>query len=66
MYLWNFSFIPVIVAATKPNRNVAQQATATNTSSAYDDLEKLSKLKEQGVLTEEEFNKLKADCLTRM
>ena len=69
-YFWLgffFSFIPVIVAATKPNAYAASQATAQRTSSsAYDDLEKLAKLKEQGVLSEEEFNKLKAECLEKL
>ena len=66
-YFWLgffFSFIPVIIAATKPNQNtiVAQQPV----SNAFDDLEKLAKLKEQGVLTESEFNKMKADILAKM
>ena len=39
---------------------------AATGSSPYDDLEKLAKLKEQGVISEEEFNRLKADCLGRM
>lgn len=69
-YFWLgffFSFIPVIVAATKPNLNAISQSAAQKTSSSpYEDLEKLAKLKEQGVLTEEEYNKLKAECLGRM
>lgn len=32
----------------------------------FEDLEKLAKLHEQGVLTDEEFNKLKADCLAKI
>ena len=68
-YFWLgffFSFIPVIVAATKPNRNMTQQTSAVKNTSAFEDLEKLAKLKEQGVLSDEEYNKLKADCLARM
>ena len=68
-YFWLgffFSFIPVIVAATKPNLNAVPQSAGKASSSAYDDLEKLAKLKEQGVLTEEEYSKLKSDCLARM
>ncbi len=68
-YFWLgffFSFIPVIVAATKPYLNTVSQAARYTSSTAYDDLEKLAKLKQQGVLSEEEFIKLKAECLERM
>lgn len=68
-YFWLgffFSFIPVIVAATKPNRNLVSQTSAVKSTSAYEDLEKLAKLKEQGVLSDEEYKKLKTDCLARM
>jgi hypothetical protein len=40
-----------------------QPSTATNQSSIADELTKLGKLKEQGVITEEEFIKLKKDVL---
>ena len=68
-YFWLgffFSFIPAIVAATKTNRNIVPQTSAAPTSSAYDDLEKLARLKEQGAISDEEYNKLKADCLARL
>ena len=69
-YFWLgffFSFIPVIVAATKPNVNAVPQAEARSVqNSPYKDLEKLAKLKEQGALTEEEYEKLKAECLERI
>ena len=42
--------------------NVQQAAN----SSPYEDLKNLAELKERGVLTEEEYTKLKADCLARM
>ena len=32
----------------------------------YEDLKNLAALKERGVLTEEEYTKLKADCLAKM
>ena len=32
----------------------------------YEDMKKLSELKNRGVLTEEEFSKLKAECLSRI
>lgn len=39
---------------------------ATKTSSAFDDLEKITKLHEQGVLDDEEYKKLKADILSKI
>lgn len=36
------------------------------TANPYEDLEKLAKLHEQGVLTDEEYNKMKQDCLAKM
>ena len=39
------------------------QAPATN---PYDDLKKIAQLKEQGVITEKEYAKLKADCLAKL
>jgi hypothetical protein len=35
-------------------------------SSAYDDLEKIARLHDQGALSDEEFSKMKADLLERM
>ena len=32
----------------------------------YEELKKLAQLKEQGILSEEEFSRLKADCLSKM
>ena len=49
-------------AAKTANANV-RTATA---SSSYDDLEKLSKLRDQGVLSDEEFAKMKSEILSRM
>ena len=39
------------------------KATATD---PYDELKKMAELKEQGVLTEEEYEKMKADCLAKL
>ena len=39
------------------------QAPVTN---PYDDLKKIAQLKEQGVITEKEYAKLKADCLAKL
>ena len=44
-------------------QTVAVQQSAGN---PYEDLEKLAKLREQGVLNEEEFAKMKAECLAKM
>ena len=37
-----------------------------NKSDPYEELRKLGQLKESGILTEEEFNKMKADCLAKI
>lgn len=42
----------------------SKPATATN--DPYEELKKLAQLKEQGILSEEEFNRLKADCISKM
>ena len=65
-FWWGFflGIIGVIVVAVKPSDN--NQVPPTNTSTVYEDLEKAAKLKEQGIITEDEFNKMKADCLARM
>jgi len=48
------------------NDFVVSSAPAQPTSNAYDNLEKLAKLHEQGALTDEEYAKMKADCLAKM
>lgn len=40
--------------------------TSQPTTTAYDELEKAAKLHEAGVLSDEEFNKMKADLLEKM
>lgn len=40
--------------------------TSQPTTNAYDELEKVAKLHEEGVLSDEEFNKMKADLLEKM
>lgn len=39
---------------------------ASATNDPYEELKKLAQLKEQGILTDEEYAKLKADCLKKM
>ena len=38
----------------------------TSANDPYEELKKLAQLKEQGILTEEEYAKLKADWLAKM
>ena len=66
-FWWGFflGVIGIIIVAVRPNENKAVPVQQSS-GSAYDDLEKLAKLKEQGAITEEEFNKLKTECLGRM
>ena len=45
---------------------VVTSAPVQPETSAYDDLEKVAKLHEAGVLSDEEFNKMKADLLEKM
>lgn len=35
-------------------------------ASSYEDLEKIAQLHEQGILSDEEYAKMKADCLAKM
>lgn len=44
----------------------AAPAQTQKSSSPYEDLEKIAKLHEQGILSDEEYAKMKADCLAKM
>ena len=44
----------------------ATSKPATTATDPYEELKKLTQLKEQGILTEEEFKKLKANCLSKI
>lgn len=44
----------------------AAPAQAQKSASPYEDLEKIAQLHEQGILSDEEFAKMKADCLAKM
>lgn len=44
----------------------ATSKPATTMNDPYDELKKLAQLKEQGILTDEEYAKLKADWLAKM
>ena len=67
-YVWGFllGFIGIIVVGVLPNQNKEQDfinTADTTSSNKYDDLERLQKLKESGVLTEAEFNSEKQKLL---
>lgn len=47
-------------------RSAAVQAQLQPSKDPYAELEKLNTLHEQGVLTDEEFTKMKADCLANI
>ena len=66
-FWWGFwlGIIGIIIVAVRPNEG-KNTNTAQSILSPYDELEKLAKLKEQGILTEDEYLKLKADCLNKM
>lgn len=44
----------------------ASPAQAQKSASSYEDLEKIAKLHEQGILSDEEYAKMKADCLAKL
>ena len=67
-YVWGFllGFIGIIVVGVLPNQNKEQDfinTADTTSSNKYDDLERIQKLKESGVLTEAEFNSEKQKLL---
>ena len=65
-FWWGFflSIIGIIIVAVRPNDKLKPNVQPA--ISPYEELEKISKLKEQGILSEDEFNKMKADCLAKM
>ncbi len=70
---WGFwlGIIGIIVVAVRPimNANSASEQGVTTAATSVDDcaaLEKLAKLHEQGILTDEEFQQKKANILSRM
>lgn len=44
----------------------AVPAQTQKSASSYEDLEKIAQLHEQGILSDEEYAKMKADCLAKM
>lgn len=71
--LWILDIINIATGKLLPADGSAYSDNfATNTSPAltifdpYENLKKIAKLKEQGIINEEEFEKLKADCLSKI
>ena len=48
------------------SENFGMNNKTTTTKDPYEELKKLAQLKEQGILTDEEYAKSKADCLKKM
>lgn len=72
--IWAFvDFIRILIGSLAPEdgsgyavQQVRVVQSAPASASGLDDLEKLAKLRDSGVLTEEEFQRKKADILARM
>lgn len=65
-FWWGFflGIIGIIVVAVRPKDNKTTAGQVSN--SPYEDLERITKLKEQGLLSDDEFNEMKAKCLARI
>ena len=66
-FWWGFLLwvIGIIIVAVRPNESRTAQSQQ-NSSSPYEDLERLANLKAQGVLTDDEYEKMRAECLSRI
>lgn len=70
--LWIIDIINIATGKLKPadgsdyEEDIIISSQKNNTSNIYDDLEKAAKLHEQGVLSDEEYNKIKTDLLEKM
>ncbi len=70
--LWILDIINIATGKLQPadgsGYSDASNASApkANETDPYDELKKMAELKEQGILTEEEYEKMKADCLAKM
>ena len=58
--------LPANGSAYDDDLGVKSSAAQQSISSAYDELEKAAKLHEQGVLTDDEFAKMKADLMKKV
>ena len=72
--LWILDIINIATGKLQPANGMGYSnqfegnapAQAAPTSDPYAELKKLAELKEQGILSEEEYAKLKSDCLAKM
>ena len=65
-FLLGFIWLIVDICKKPDSQEMSSSANMSTLSSPYDDLEKLAKLHTDGVLTDDEFAKLKADCLAKI
>lgn len=69
--LWLIDIINIATGKLRPadgsdyDEDLNGSQATNNKSNQFDDLEKLAKLYEQGVLSDEEYNKMKADILDK-
>ena len=66
--LWIIDIINIATGKLKPADGSEYEETAAKAPAAnpYDDLAKLGQLHEQGVITDEEFARMKTECLSKM
>ena len=67
-FLWGFflGIIGIAIVALKPNDQIQKVSSSITTGNDIDNLIKLSQLKEQGIISEEEFSEMKADCMSKI
>ena len=72
--LWIIDIINIATGKLQPANGLGYSgdnystisSSATTASDPYEELKKIAELKEQGILTDEEYAKLKVDCLNRI
>ena len=68
--LWILDIINIASGKLQPadgsGYSDTSNAAAPNTTDPYDELKKIAQLKEQGIINEEEYAKMKADCLAKL
>lgn len=58
--------LPADGSAYEDDTKSATAQTSAQSTDRFEELEKIAKLHEQGVLSDEEFTKMKADCLSQI
>ena len=72
--LWIIDIINIATGKLQPANGLGYcgdnystiSSSSTTASDPYEELKKIAELKEQGILTDEEYAKLKVDCLNRI